>query len=73
MCQSCHTAHVHFLFDWPTGLCDHAKRYALADIVTLVQDVLALPANSGGDELSLSGAGGRGGFTAPSPLEPSEA
>ena len=60
MCQSCRTAHVHFLFDWPSEICDEAKRYALADVVSLVEDILQAPMEHSVDELRLSACGARG-------------
>jgi len=60
MCQICRNTQVHFLFDWPTGLCDHAKRYALADVVSLAEDILAAPVEHSVDELRLSACGPRG-------------
>jgi hypothetical protein len=49
------------LFDWVHTPSDHAKRAALADMIRLVQDVLALPTPQGHpNDFQLSAAGARG-------------
>ena len=60
MCQSCNDR-LSFLFNWISDPCDHAIRYALADIISLVEDVLRLPEPQGyDDDFKLSSCGARG-------------
>ena len=60
MCQSCRNEHVFFLFDWPSDLCERARRYCLADVLSFAQDAFQAPVHHLADEITLTASGARG-------------